>query len=235
MNEDYLRQFKKSPSSQFMEKVQTRLEKKERMQTIKRYSALSALTLVFMFGMLMTFSSTVRAEVLRTIEEIAGLQFDVTSQYPGTGEEIIAPSEYLSLEEAQSRFPSPIMLPTYLPQGYEQPAEVALSDLGNRPILTIIWNSKDKWTGNIILDIMHCPSGFENCGRIVGEGSIEEIMLNEKPAVIVNGAWNYDTKQYDLSMTTAIQWKHDENTIYMLSSWSRMPLEELIRMAASIP
>lgn len=240
MNENYLKQFKKSPSSEFVEKVQARLEKKERMGTIKRYSILSALTLIFMFGLLMTFSSTVRAEVLRTIEEIAGLQFDITSKYPGTGREITIPSEYLSLEEAQSRFPSPIMLPIYLPQEFRQPAKLALSDFGDVLILTITWNSKEKYGGSIMLDIRYCSSRLENCGQIVGEGSVEEVMLNEKPAVIVRGGWNYDTKQYELypySLAPVhLMWKYDDHTVYMLGAIEQeVSIQELIKIAESIP
>jgi len=238
MNENYLKQFRKSPDSQFIEKIHARLEKKERLQVIKKYFAFSALSVIFLLGILMTISSTVRADVLRTIEEIAGLRFDVTSNYPGIPDEkvTIVPSEYLSLVEAQNRFPSPVMLPAYVPQGYERQTDVEFFVLGDIPTLITRWGSTEKHTGNIELDIKHCSSGFENCGMTVGEGSLEEIMLNEKPAAVIRGSWNYDTQQYDLSATTAIQWKYDENTIYTLSTWNQdMPLEELIRMAESIP
>jgi len=41
--------------------------------------------------------------------------------------------------------------------------------------------------------------------QAVGNGAVEEIMLNGSPAVIVHGSWNHDTRQYDLSTVTAIQ------------------------------
>jgi len=238
MNEDYLKQFRRSPDSKFVEKIHARLEKKQRLQVIRNYSVFSALAVMFLIGILMTFSSTVRAEVLQTIEEIAGLRFDVTSNYPGDPDEevTIVPSEYLSLIEAQNHFPSPVMLPTYVPQGYERQTDVEFFVLGDTPTLVIRWDSNEKSAGNIELDIKHCPSGFENCGMTVGEGALEEIMLNGKPAAVIRGAWNYDTQQYDLSPMTAIQWKYDENTVYTLSTWNQdMPLEELIRMSESIP
>ena len=53
--------------------------------------------------------------------------------------------------------------------------------------------------------------------QAVGNGAVEEIMLNRRPAVIVHGSWNHGTRQYDLSTVTAIQWNYDENTVYMLS------------------
>lgn len=209
------------------------------MQSIKRYSLFSALGLMFALGVLVTFSSTVRANVLQTIEEIAGLRFDVTTDYPGDpGEkETIIPSEYLPLEEAQSRFPSPVVLPAYMPQGYERSVDVMFTPFTDPdvPMLTIIWENLDH-KGNITLDILHCSAGQENCGLIVGEGALEEITLNGKPAVVVRGAWNYDTQQYDSSVAAAIRWKYDENTVYTLSTWREdILLDELIRIAESIP
>ena len=237
MNEDFMRQFQKMPDSILLEKIHARLEKRERAQIIKRYAFLSVLALVSMFGVLVTFSSTVRAEVLQTIEEIAGLQFEVTTDYPGNSEEeIVVPSEHLSLEEAQGRFESPVALPTYMPPGYERQTDVEFLILGDIPTLTIRWNSNKKHTGSIDLHIDHCSANIANCGLIVGEGALEEIMLNGKPAVVVRGAWNYDTQQYDLSVVTAVQWRYDENTVYTLQCWNPdISLDELVKMAESIP
>jgi hypothetical protein len=238
MNEDYMKQFRRVPDASFVEKIHSRIERKERRQGIKRYLALSALVLIIAFGMVMTFSSTVRADVLQTIEEIAGLRFDVTTNYPGDldGEVTIVRSEDLLLAEAQTRFPSPVVLPTYIPQGYTRRENVLLTPFTNPavPTLMIIWENNKS--GAIILDILHCSIGLENCGLTVGEGALEEITVNGKPTVVVRGAWNYDTKHYDSSFMTALRWIYDENTIYALSTSNQdMPLEELVRMAESIP
>ena len=239
MNEDFMKQFRKLPNSNFVQEVHLRLQRKERKQAIKQYAIFSILTLIFAFGMVMAFSSTVRADVLQTMEEIAGLRFDVTSNYPGgsDGEVTIIHSEHLSLDEAQSRFPSPVVLPTYIPQGYSRHEDVMLTPFTNpdTPTLMIVWEKKKS--SSITLDILHCSIGLENCGFTVGEGALEEITLNGSPAVVVRGAWNYDIKQYDSSMTEiAIRWKYDENTIYTLSTSNQdMPLEELIKIAESIP
>lgn len=241
MNEDFIKQFRRLPDTDFVENIHRRLERKERIQAIKRSSAFAALALIFGFGILMTFSSTVRAAVLQTIEEIAGLRFEVTTNYPGVSEEevTVVPSEHLSLEDAQSRFPSPIVLPTYVPPGYERRADVTFVVLGDMPMLIIKWHN-DEAIREFHLDIRHCPSGAENCGRIVGEGALEEIMLNGRPAVVVRGGWNYDTKQYELSLDglaiVELMWKYDDQTIYMLRADEReISIQELIKIAESIP
>jgi hypothetical protein len=239
MNEDFIKQFRRLPDPNFVEKIHRRLERRERIQAIKRYSAFAAFALIFGLGILMTFSSTVRAAVLQTIEEIAGLRFEVTTNYPGVPDEevTIVPSEYLSLEEAQSRFPSPIALPIYVPKGYERRADIIFFVLGDMPVVIIKWHNKG---GEFHLDIKHCPSGAENCGRIVGEGALEEIMLNGRHAVIVRGGWNYDTKQYELPLDgfaiMELMWKYDDQTVYVLRADEReISIGELIKIAESIP
>lgn len=236
MNEDFMKQFRRMPDANFVEKIHSNLKKKERRQTIQRISVYFVLALMFAFGMLMTFSSTVRAEVLEKIEEIAGLRFDVTTNYPGDPDEevTIVPNEHLSLEEAQARFPAPVALPDYLPQGTTRREEVLLVSFPDMPMLSLTWDNPS--TGGFGLDIQHCSNGAENCGWIVGEGALEEITLNGKPAAVVRGAWDYDAQRYDASLPVAIRWKYNEDTIYTLSSWSsEMPLDELIRIAESIP
>jgi hypothetical protein len=190
----------------------------------------------------MTFSSSARAYVLQTLEEIAGLRFNITNDYPGSlgEEENIVPSEMLSLEEAQRRLPFPILLPAYVLQGYERRDALALTTFADpdAPLYTtiflnIIWENKGGEA--FMLSIRHCPSGLEYCGWSVGEGALEEITLNGRPAVIQRGAWNYDTRQYDFSFPVIeIQWKYDENTIYSLTG-NRSLEDELIRIAESIP
>lgn len=237
MNEDFIKQFRKLPDATFTDKVRIRLERKERIYAIKRRSLLSLLTLILAFGMFMAFSSTARAEVLQAIEEIAGLSFDVTTHYPGGGDDdvIIIPNEYLSLEEAQNRFPSPIVLPSYIPQGYERINDLTLTPFTNpdMPLLAITWTNARHEAFE--LDIQHCSIGLENCGLTVGEGAVEETTLHGIPAVVIRGAWNSDTGEYDTSITTAIRWKYDENTIYTISTWNRaISLEELRKIAESI-
>lgn len=235
MNEDFIKQFRKLPDSKLTDKIRVRLERKDRMHAVKRYSLFSALTLILAFGMLMTFSSAVRAEVLQVMEEVAGLQFDVTTSYPGGDDEHvnIVPSEYLTLEEAYSRFPSPVVLPTYIPQGYERRDDLMLTPFPDTPMLMITW--MDVAGSAFNLDIMHCSIGLENCGLTVREGALEETTLNGTPAVVIHGAWNSDSRQYNTSVTTAIRWKYDENTIYAISTWNpSMSLQELRRIAESI-
>jgi len=221
-----------------VEKIRVRLEKRERIQIIKRYSFLSVLALTFVFSMLMTFPSTVRADVLQTIKQspvvefLCNLKFSATCG--GDGILTINPSEILSLEDAQARFASPIVLPTYVPQGFNRRADVELFDLTDQPTLVITWDGKNR-ARSIKLLISHHSMELEKYARTLGKGAFKETMLNGKLAVIVRGTWNIGIRENDLVMT-AVMWKYDENTVYSLLSLEQaIWLDELIKVAESIP
>ena len=237
MNEDYLKQFRKQPNVSFVGKVHMRLERKERIQTIKSYIMRSALTLTLVFGSLMAFSFTVRAEVIGWIVDIGGLSMETISENPSDPNipEVELVPDYLSWEQARDRFLSPVQLPTYLPEGYEQEVDTRYHVWGDgTPSVDVIWRKKGQFP-MIGLFIAQCQSDTPGCGFYVQEGAMEEIMLNGKPAVLTRGVWDLDTQQYDYSGKVSIKWRYDENTVYDLWCLDPNMADELIKMAESIP
>jgi len=238
MNDDYVKSFRKLPDARLIERIHVRLERKERRQALKRYSLLSAFALIFVFGMLMTFSSTVRAEVIGIFMKIGGVNYTVTSEFPGNPHipEVVLEPEILSWEEAKSRFVSPLELPTYVPEGYEREADVPLTIWSgdNAHTLEVIWRKKGQFP-MIVLFIAQCQADAQGCGWSVGEGALEEITLNGKPAALFRGSWDVDKQQYDLSVMTSVMWRYDENAFYKLWSFDQNLADELIKMAESIP
>ena len=238
MNEDFIKQFRRLPDTAFVEKVRARLERREHRQALKRYSLLSVLTLLFVFGMLMTFSSTVRAEVIDIFLKIGGVQYTVDREYPGKGlPEVLLEPEVLSWEEARSRFISPLELPAYIPEGYEREAEVQLTIWSgdDAHTLEVIWRKKEQ-SPMIGLFIAQCQEDAQGCGIGVGEHeALEEITLNGKPATLIRGAWDVDEQRYDLSSMVSVTWRYDENAFYKLWSFDPSLADELIKMAESVP
>lgn len=250
MNEDFMKQFQKMPNSQLVEKIHALLKRKERVQKYKKYSIRSAAVLLAVFGMLMTFSSTVRADVSRTIAQSQVGQFVICyvgfspigayieSDLPicNTGDGILTsnPNKALSLEEAQTIFASPIVLPEYLPSEFDRRNDIEFFDLTNQPTLVFTWDHKNSYK-MIKLLISHNDMELEKYARTLGKGAIEEITLKGKPAIIIRGVWNIGVQENDFMMT-ALMWRYDENTVYSLMSLEHaVPLDELIKMAESIP
>lgn len=214
---------------------------------IKRYFTRSAFAIVFVFGLLMTFSATARAVFAQSIEQsreflICYIGFNPIGRYiasnsihcNGDGILTITPSENLSLEEAQARFPSPIVLPAIVPQGFERHADTEFFDIPSQPALVFTWDRQNHWS-LIKLLISHNSFDIKEFTQTLGKGAIEETVLDGKPAILVRGVWNIGTSNNDFMMTALI-WRYDENTIYSLMSLEQaIHSDELFKMAESIP
>jgi hypothetical protein len=110
---------------------------------------------------------------------------------------------------------------------------------GNLPTVYISWRvvtSHGEWA-SLRLQINHIGKPWGNHGEIVGKDAIKEIMINGKPAALMNGGWNFDTQSYDFNIhSQRIRWMYDDNTSYSLeSSNETISTEELIKIAESIP
>ena len=144
------------------------------------------------------------------------------------------PLEYLSLHEAQARFIAPIVLPAYVPKGFERLTDVEFFDLPNQPTLVATWNRPNHFSV-IKLLISHHSFEIKEYAETLGKGAIEETVLDGKPAIIVRGVWNIGVRENDFMMT-ALMWRYDENTVYSLMSLEQaVSLNELRKMAESIP
>lgn len=229
------------PDSILLEKIHARLVGKERKHRIKQYFTHSVMTLIFVFGVLLIFSSAVRVEALQTVEH-AQVLICKKLKIPCSGAEgalrpepgLDVPLEYLSLHEAQARLMSPNALPTYVPQGFERLTDVEFFDLPGQPTLVVTWKRQNHYS-RIKLLISHNSFEIKEYAESLGTGAIEETVLDGKAAIIVRGRWNIGIREYGFS-TTALMWRYDENTVYALMSLElAVPLDELIKMAESIP
>ena len=228
------------PDSILLEKIHVRLVGKERKHRIKQYLTCSVTTLIFVFGVVLIFSSAIRVKALQTVEHVQVLICKKLQMYcSGDGvltpeQGLYVPLEYLSLNDAQVRFISPIVLPTYTPQGFERLANVEFFDLPGQPTLVVTWNRQNHYS-LIKLLISHHSFEIKEYAQILGKGAIEETVLDGKPAIIVRGVWNIGIQENGFMMT-ALMWRYDENTVYSLLSLEQaVPLDELLKMAESIP
>jgi hypothetical protein len=240
MNEDFMRRFQKMPDSILLEKIHVRLTGKERKHRIKQYLTHAATTLIFVFSMLLIFSSAVRVAALQTVEHVQVLLCKKLQTYcVGNGvltpeQGLDVPLEHLSLNDAQNRLISPFVMPAYTPQGFERLEDVELFDLPGQPTLVVTWDHPNRYS-LIKLLISHHSFEIKEYAQTLGMGAIEETVLDGKPAIIVRGVWNIGERDSGFMMT-ALMWRHDGNTVYALMSLEQaVQLDELIKMAASVP
>lgn len=239
MNDDFLKQYRKQPDLAFAEAVYLKISvEKRRVSTMKKLAYVS-IFLLPLLAFTLGVSPRVRGAALELIREVGGLRFIETSSYPGGDEEVgILDSIRVSLDEARHIFSGTISLPAFIPSGYNLDPEVELFDFqdGDLPMAIINWKaSQDGEWRSLWLAMTYVSENVPDITQIVGEGAIEEITLNGKPAALMHGGWNYDTRTYDPSLPTLrIRWMYDERTIYDLNGSVAVGLDGLIRIAESI-
>ncbi len=233
MNDEFLKAFKKPPEAGFLERLHSRVSRKEKLAAVRKSILLAALTLFLVLGAALTTSAPVRAEILALLEKVAGLKFDVVEEIPEwDGPVEIIPSRTLTLEEARQEFASPISLPAYVPAGYILTSIVIWELTPNEPVLYITWEGQER----IVTLQIYRMARAGDYRQTVGPGALEEVLVGDRPAAVVRGAWNADTQEYDLNGMIALIWEYDDETIYSLNAVEpSMSLEELIRIAESIP
>jgi hypothetical protein len=236
MSDEFLKQFRERPRPEFAEALYQKINRPRRSIIMLKRLAFTAIALALAVATLFAVSPQARAAFLALIEEIGGIDFVVTEEYPGSGGRVeTVPSEVVSLEEARQRLPYTFGLPTWVPEGYTLQSEVELLSTDgteSRNDVTLIWENE---IGSRIY--LYVRPGGEGRSWIVGPEGVEEVTLNGEPAALIRGAWNAHTKEYDLDPSMLqLTWEQDEvqyNLTYFTSS--DFSDADAIRMAESIP
>jgi len=169
----------------------------------------------------------VRAGFIDLVEQIGGVNFTFTADYPGSGEKVTTiPSETIPIEDIISEYP--FNFPTWAPSGYslEPNAQVTWFDpAGERPAMVLTWRSADEKF--ITLDI------HPGTNLIVGLTEIEVLSAQGQQLALWQGGWNYDTQIWDENIPVqTISWAID-GLNYNLQADQSIAVEELVKMVES--
>ncbi len=238
MNDKFLRSYRIAPRLAFAQDMRKRLkideEKTLRVRTLLlRPVAIGAITLLLVLTLTLVVSPAARAQVQDWVGQVGGVLFTATGDYPGGDEPVtIAPSEKMSLEDASAILPFTIDLPTWVPEGYvleETVTFVHFEDGVER--IFIQWRAPQK--ALLELEIENLPP--EESKWLVGQESIEEVLVDGEPAALVRGGWHADTKQWENPEILHLYIPHKGQTYIFSSMEKDIPVDELIRMAESLP
>jgi len=238
MNDKFLRSYRIAPRLAFAQDMRKRLkideEKTLRVRTLLlRPVAIGAITLLLVLTLTLVVSPAARAQVQDWVGQVGGVLFTATGDYPGDNEPVtIAPSEKMSLEDASAILPFTIDLPTWVPEGYvleETVTFVHFEDGVER--IFIQWRAPQK--ALLELEIENLPP--EESKWLVGQESIEEVLVDGEPAALVRGGWHADTKQWENPEILHLYIPHKGQTYIFSSMEKDIPVDELIRMAESLP
>ena len=233
MNDDFLTRFRKVPRREFSEALYERISTEMNTQrnfNIRRIMFAAAFCLALIAAL--AFSPTAQAALNRVVRQIGGITFfgpdETEANQPPVPESQITlvPEERLSLSEARAKLPYAISLPTWVPEGFTMGTSVRISYFGTKytPV-EIIWYGSDPMIGGFMLTV------GQPVQWLVDTDHLQEVQINGQPAGLTGGNWDADSGQWTGDDKTLTWMKGD--VMYQLSS--RLPVEDLIRVAESIP
>ena len=236
MNEDFLTRYRKAPSREFSETLYKRINvpmDMKRPSTLRRLSFAAALcmALIAAFAFLPSARAAFNGFIIQ-IGEMLLLEPDETASQATPLPEsqvTIVPSETLPLEEAQAKLPYSIKLPAWVPDGFKLGSVVRVDYFpGAGPQVTLTWYGSDPSVGNIDLTIY-----AQRINWLVDIDDVQEVEVNGEPAALIAGGWDADTGQWNRESGRMLNWMKGAE-MYQLHSMGA-PVEDLIRMAESIP
>jgi len=233
MNDDFLTRFRRTPPYEFSEALYERITTEmntQKKSVFRRIMFASALGLALLAALV--FSPAAQAAIDRVVRQIGGVNFVGPNEAEANATPLpesqitIVPDEVLSLTEAQAKLPYAVSLPTWVPDGFSLSTTVRISYFGERytPV-DITWSGPDPMVGGILLTVGQPVQWY------VDTDHLEEVQINGQSAGLTGGNWNADSGQWSGDDHTLTWMKGD--VMYRLSG--RLPVEDLIKMAESIP
>lgn len=238
MNDQFLRDYYKQPDVKAFQEMEDKLQLNYKYASLTQIflpfkPALKVGMIIILIGVLLFVSPAVRAQVNEWIQQIGGVFVLETNEYPGSGPVETIPFEQYSFAEVANELPFEISLPGWIPEEFEIIPTVKVARF-DQPAVTAYIDWKPTSGPILSLMIQHRLDG-ENGGLIVGEGSVEEYLVNGEPAALVRGGWNADIQQWDFKLKVlTLSWKHNDQTYVLQGIEDNISVEELVKIAESI-
>jgi hypothetical protein len=234
MNDEFLTRFRKTPPHEFSQALYERISTEMNTQrnfNIRRITFAAAFCLALIAAL--AFSPAARAAVNSLVRQIGGITYfgpdETEANQPPVPESQITlvPQERLALSEARAKLPYAISLPTWVPEGFTMGTSVRISYFGTKYTpAEIIWYGPDSIVGGFVLTV------GQPVGWYVDTDHLQEVQVNGQPAGLTGGNWDADTGKWDGEDDKTLTWMKGD-VMYRLSA--RLPVEDLIRVAESIP
>ena len=238
MNDKFLKDYRTLPRPEFIQNMRRRFdirEEKDMHEQRFRFSSigLGAVALLLVLVLVLAVSPAARAQVEAWVGVVGGVLFTATGDYPGDdGSPVITiPSDEMTLEEARGILPFPIDLPAWVPDGFvlEETVIVPRFDDGVGRVY-LNWRAPYKGLNLSIED--RSP---EEANWLVAPGSMEEVFVDGASAALVRGGWYENTKQWENKGQLQLFVSHNGQTYLFSANEDNIPVEELIRIAESLP
>jgi hypothetical protein len=190
-----------------------------------RRLALGFTALLLALALTLAVSPGARAYLAAFVREIGGLSFEESDLYPGGGGPVhTVPTEIISFADVQAGLPFPIGLPAWVPDGMIPREDVSVTLFSDE--FTPVEISWGNGQAGFAMTVMQPVSVY------VGRGSIEEVLVDGRPAALIRGGWDYDRQEWNDSLALTLEWELGDH-IYRLET-ATLDAATLIRIAESI-
>ncbi len=237
MNEEFLAEFREIPRREFSDALYVKLNQRTTetpgIKTLK-IAVVVTLALVLPIATALTLSPVARAGAQRIIQTIGNLKFDASDEYPRGNEPVnIIASEQMSLEQAREHLPFGLKIPTWTPEGYQRETTVSVTHLPDENLMVMVsWRGHDN---RLFLYTYASPETLmREPGMAVGPDSVQEVQVNGKPAALVNGAWNANTRTWGRDALISLLWTDDEQGYMLMGMEQYVTATDLVQMAESL-
>jgi hypothetical protein len=249
MNDDFLYKSKPSLRSEFAEKLYAIISQKVGTKSgtnfhVRKNNALRialrfAIILLFVFSITLIVSHDARALISNLFQEINGFLFEESDQFPFSDhpERDYQELPSFKLNQAQEMLPFSLTLPSNVPSEYEQSDKIGIAC--NTSCATLTWHNE---TNDTLMLLIQMEENYPEWAEPIGLESVEEVYVSGKAAVLIRGAWDFETEQWNEAKALRLKWEQ-EGLIYDLS-WrlansgenveNKLSVEELIQIAESI-
>jgi hypothetical protein len=243
MNDQFLKDYHQPPRRAFADTLHRHLNTLEKKPVLTltrnrlRPFTFAILALMAALSLALLVSPSARALTKDFLQSVGGMLFTETGNYPGRPESEVTtvPSDTMSLAAAREILPFGIALPEWLPEGYTLTDEIRVTRFTEPgTVFAEIAFKNDEAGSGFGLNIQYREDS-QAWQQIIGLDSIEEVQINGQPAALVRGIWNYDTKQWDNPEHISLFWQHHDVTYELSTIETALSVDQLIRIAESIP
>jgi len=242
MNDKKFHAFRRTPDEAYADTLYQRLAMLPQSHTAapqpeqhgrSRKTRLAWVVALLLAGILvMAIVPGVRARFEDIVKEIGGLSLFITEDYPFSDNPNIVPDDIITLEEAADRLGFEFNLPAYIPEGMVlKEDEIHASNITT--YIRLMWQDENARGRFIELSI----GPANDIKWVVAPEGVTEVMVNDTPAILIQGGWSADTEQWEDFGNKDLRWQL-AGAKYMLYTVSEefggLPTEELIKIAESI-
>ena len=227
---EQLLSLRQTPSSALRQSIQSIPQQQARTPGIAPRLIWAGVALVVVT---LLFASPSAKAMLGQFEQIIGrIHLTMMDVLPTRPEPVVIESTPVSLTEAQASVSFDFVVPTNLPAGLSDEAEIFVIEL-EMPIIKLRW--RDGEGGFVQLSAHSANDGHNLTQNLIGVASSETFLINGQEVVVIHGGWDETNRTWShQEQVTTLIWELNGIQYNLLSYSDVVSLADLTEMAKSV-